>query len=89
MSERVKFWYGSKGAYNSITNKDDSTLYCITNIGNECIYKGSILIAEKIPDSLINDIANHTVKIASLEEALSRKVEVKFDDSTNTLIFYK
>lgn len=65
MSERVSFWYGTKSQYDRIT-KTASTLFFITDTG--AIYKGSILIADKVSDQLLMDVANHTVTLAALQE---------------------
>lgn len=65
MSERVSFWYGTKSQYDRIT-KTTSTLFFITDTG--AIYKGSILIADKVSDQLLMDVANHTVTLAALQE---------------------
>jgi hypothetical protein len=65
VSERVSFWYGTKSQYDRIT-KTASTLFFITDTG--AIYKGSILIADKVSDQLLMDVANHTVTLAALQE---------------------
>lgn len=59
MAEKVKFKYGTKAQYNSITTKDSDTLYFVyeTDASNGQLYKGEVEITSKVSNITYSELS--------------------------------